>query len=222
MSNEIQEYPRSSQSRNSPAPGITEEYIAQVSEEIEGRATKKLSQEFSKTESRILGALSKLDEFLLNRQVRTFFGTVPRTLRNYDVKNQEPSGDRSQKNPHPEGELSACAASNLTDSDLNETPQSYRITKSSPRIFCRHSDKIQCGGKNRHSVPFISKCICGIEEFFDNLISVIFIWQAKFVYLIPTSDFYSIQFCLNELSDIGFAIFACYRAKFGLLWKAFC
>ena len=47
------------------------DYISQVSDEIERRVTKKLSKEFNKTESRILGALSKLDEFLLHPQVRT-------------------------------------------------------------------------------------------------------------------------------------------------------
>ena len=45
---------------------INEEYITQVSEEIEGRFTKKLSQEFGRTESRILSTLSKLHQFLLN------------------------------------------------------------------------------------------------------------------------------------------------------------
>ena len=64
MSRETQEDPRNNQSQNSSAPGITEEYVAQVSEEFEGRVTKKLSQEFSRTESHILAALSKLDNFL--------------------------------------------------------------------------------------------------------------------------------------------------------------
>ena len=60
------EQPRNIQSRNTSVHGITEEYWGiQVSEEIEGRVTKKLSQEFSRTESRSLGALSKLDDFLL-------------------------------------------------------------------------------------------------------------------------------------------------------------
>ena len=121
VSRETQEYPRNRQSQNSSAAGITEEYIAQVAEEIEGRVTKKLSQEFSKTESRILGALSKLDEFLLNPQVRTFSGTVPGTFRNADVETQEPSGGRSQNDPHPEVKFSACRASKLTDSDPDDT-----------------------------------------------------------------------------------------------------
>ena len=65
-STETQEYFWNGQSRNLSAPGITEEYIAQVSEEFEGRVAKKQSKEFSRRESRILGALSELGEFLLN------------------------------------------------------------------------------------------------------------------------------------------------------------
>ena len=61
-----EEHPRNGQSRNAPIPRINEEYITQVSEEIEGRITKKLSQEFNKIESRISDALSKLDDFLSN------------------------------------------------------------------------------------------------------------------------------------------------------------
>ena len=61
-----EEHPGNGQSRNTCVPRINGEYIKQVSEEIEGRVTEKLSQEFSTTESRILGARSKLDEFLLN------------------------------------------------------------------------------------------------------------------------------------------------------------
>ena len=88
-----EEHPRKGQSRNTSVPRINEEYITQVSEEIEGRVTKKLSQEFSRTESRILGALSKLDEFLLNTQIRTHSGTVPGTFRNTSVQNQETNED---------------------------------------------------------------------------------------------------------------------------------
>ena len=127
MSRETQEYPMNNQSQNAYAPGITEEYIAQVSAEIDGKITKKLSQEFSRTESRILGALSKLDEFLLNPQIRTFSRTVPGTFRSANVENQEPSGDRSQNDPHPEVEFSACRASNLTDSDPDQTSHNCKL-----------------------------------------------------------------------------------------------
>ena len=97
-----QEHPRNGQSRNTSVPRINEEYITHVSEETEGRVTKKLFQEFSRTQSRILRSLSKIDEFLLNPQIRTHSGTVPGTFRNTYVKNQEPNEDRSQDDPHPE------------------------------------------------------------------------------------------------------------------------
>ena len=73
---------RSSRAQNVLDPESAQDYISQVSEEIDGRVTKKLSKELSKTESRILGALSKLDELLLNPQVRTFSVAVPGTSTN--------------------------------------------------------------------------------------------------------------------------------------------
>ena len=97
-----EENPGNGQSRNTSVPRINEEYITQIFEEIEGRISKKLSQEFSRTESRILGALSKLDEFLLNQQIRTHYGTVPETFRNTNVDNQGTNEDNSQSDPHPE------------------------------------------------------------------------------------------------------------------------
>ena len=96
-----EEHPRNGQSRNTSVPRIIEEFITQVSKEIEGRVTKKLSQEFSRTESRILGALSKLDEFLLKPQIRTHSGTVLGTFRNTNVENQGTNEDDSQSDPYP-------------------------------------------------------------------------------------------------------------------------
>ena len=97
-----EEHRRNGQSRNTSVPSINEEYITQVSEEIEGRVTKKLSQEFSRTESRNLGALSKLDEFLSNQQIQTHSRTVPGTFRNTNVENQGTNEDDSQSDPHHE------------------------------------------------------------------------------------------------------------------------
>ena len=97
-----EEHPTNSQSRNTSIPRINEEYMTQLSEEIEGRVTKKLSQGFRRTKSRILGALLKLDEFLLNPQIRTHSGTVPGTFRNTNVENQGTNEDDSQSDPHPE------------------------------------------------------------------------------------------------------------------------
>ena len=97
-----EENPRNGQSRNTSVPRINEEYITQVSEEIDSRVTKKLSQEFSRTESRILGALSKFDEILLNQQTQTHSRTVPGTFRNTNLENQGTNEDDSQSDPHAE------------------------------------------------------------------------------------------------------------------------
>ena len=63
------QHPREGQSRNMLFPRINDEYITQVFEKLEGRVTKKLFQ--------FLGALSDLNELLLNPQVRTRSVTVP-------------------------------------------------------------------------------------------------------------------------------------------------
>ena len=115
-----EEHLRNGQSRYTSVPRIRKEYITQVFEEIEGRVTKKLSQEFRRTESRILGSLYFLDHFLLNPQIRTLSGTVPRTSRNTNVENQEPTGARSQNDFHPEVDFSVCWSLNSLDSDPEE------------------------------------------------------------------------------------------------------
>ena len=73
--------PRSSQSRSSVFSRTNERYFTQVSEKIEVRVTKNLSQDFSTTKSLVLGALFEFDEFLLNVQVRVHSGLVPGTSR---------------------------------------------------------------------------------------------------------------------------------------------
>ena len=103
VSREAPEGSSSSRRRTVLDPELTQDYISQVSEEIEGRVTMKLSKEFNKTESRILGALSKLDEFLLNPQVRTCSVTAHGTSRHSNLENRETHGDRSSNDPYPEG-----------------------------------------------------------------------------------------------------------------------
>ena len=88
---------------------------------MEGRVSKKLSQEFSRTESRILGALSKLDEFLLNQQITTHSETGPGTFRNTNMENQGTNEDDSQSDPHPEVGPSVCQSRHSIDSDTGET-----------------------------------------------------------------------------------------------------
>ena len=103
VSKETLEGSRNSRGQNVFDLELTQDYISQVSEEIEGSVTKKLSKEFSKTESRILGALSKLDEFLLNPQVRTCSVATHGTSRNANSENRETQGDRSSGDHYPEG-----------------------------------------------------------------------------------------------------------------------
>ena len=98
---ETPESTRNRRGQNSLDPDLTQDYISQVSEEIEGGVTKKLSKEFSRTESRILCALSNLDEFLPNPKVRTCSVAVPGTSRNNNSKNRETTGDRSSGDPCP-------------------------------------------------------------------------------------------------------------------------
>ena len=107
VSRETPESTRSGRTQNILDPELTQDYISQVSEEIEGRVTKKLSKEFSRTESRILGTLSKLDEFLLNPQVRTCSEAVPGTSRSSNLENQGTNEDRPSDHPGPEVELSS-------------------------------------------------------------------------------------------------------------------
>ena len=76
--------------------------------------TKKLSQEFSTTESRILGAPSKLDGFILKPQHRIHSEFVPDTSRNSSGENQEPTEDRSQNDFHPEARISLISEPILT------------------------------------------------------------------------------------------------------------
>ena len=102
VSRETPESSRSSRGQTVLDLELTQDYITQVSEEIEGRVTKKISKAFSKTDSRILGALSELDEFFLNPQVRTCFVAVQGTSRNANSENRETHGDRSSNDPYPE------------------------------------------------------------------------------------------------------------------------
>ena len=89
-------HPRSNLTQNSNVPRSQEDYITQISEEIKGRVTKKFFQEFSGTENRILGALSRLDDFLINSLIQGHSGTVPETSWNAYGTNQGTNEDDSQ------------------------------------------------------------------------------------------------------------------------------
>ena len=97
-----EEHPRSNLAQHSSAPRSQEDYITQVSEEIEGRVTKRLSKEFSRTENRILGALARLDDILMNPILPVRSGTTPEPSRNALNTSQGLNEDDSQKDLRPE------------------------------------------------------------------------------------------------------------------------
>ena len=97
-----EEHPGSNLAQSSNVPRSQENYITQVSEEIEGRVTKRLSKEFSRTKNRILGALARLDDFLMNPLIQGHSGTTPEMSRNAFSTNQGTNEDDSQSDLHPE------------------------------------------------------------------------------------------------------------------------
>ena len=100
-----EEHPRGNVTQNSAALRSQEDYITQVSEEIEGRVTKKLSQEFSRTENRILGALARLDDFLMNPLLQGHSENTPETSGNSSKTTQGTNEDDPQSDPHPEASI---------------------------------------------------------------------------------------------------------------------
>ena len=134
---ETPEGSKGSRAQNVLGSESTQDYISQVSEEIEGRVTKKLSNEFSKTESRILGALSKLDELLRNPQVRTCSVAVPGSSRNNNSENRETTGDRSSGDPYPEvGSFSHHSGQlNSPEAENNPHSESHRQSRSRRQSF---------------------------------------------------------------------------------------
>ena len=92
-----------------------------MSEEIEGRVTKKLSQELIKTESHILGTWPRLGEFLLRPQARAHSRPVPEISRYLCRENEGTKEDRSWNDPHPEVGVSMSQSSQ----DLSPEETSY-------------------------------------------------------------------------------------------------
>ena len=81
-----------------------------------------------------MGALSEVDEFLLNPQIRTHSGTVPGTFRNTNVENQGANEDDSKNGPHPEAGL---LRSQTTQNSGPEVPR-HMVTGVQGEIRYRH------------------------------------------------------------------------------------
>ena len=151
VSRKTPESTSNSRSQNTLDPELAQDYISQVSEEIEGRVTEKLSKECSRTESRILGALSKLDELLPNPQVRTCSVTVSGTSGNSDSEKRELTGDRSLNDPCPEVVYSSHHSGHVNSSEVEEYPHSNPLSKNwltmSFSFFLERENEIFCRRK---------------------------------------------------------------------------
>ena len=148
--------PRSNMAQNSGAPRSQEDYITQVSEEIAGRVTKTLSKEFSRRENRILGALARIDDFLMNPLLPGHTGTTPEPTRNTSHNNQGTNEDGSQNDPHPEaGPFHGQTTRNVSLEEDNDTMQQMKETQKKIAYFQHpfHSfEKIgQMGGGGRRA-----------------------------------------------------------------------
>ena len=129
-----EEHPRSNFPQYSNVPRSQEDYITQVSEEIEGRVTIKLSQEFRRTENSILSALARLDDFLMNPLIQGHSGTTPETSRNVLSINQGTNEDESQSNHHPEAGL----LKNQTTQNSGQEDRHDRTTGVQRGSVCGH------------------------------------------------------------------------------------
>ena len=91
-----EEHRRISLAQNSNGPRSQDDYITQLLKKIEGRVTEKLSQEFKTTKNLRLGALSRLDDSLINPLIQGHSGNAPDTSRNAYGTNQGTNEDDSQ------------------------------------------------------------------------------------------------------------------------------
>ena len=154
-----EEHPRSKSAQNSDAPRSQEDYITQVSEEIEGRVTKKLSQEFSRTENRILGALARLDSFLMNPLLQGHSGTATETSRNVFSVNQGTSEDDSQSDPHPEAGTFDSQAMRNAGQELCCDKEATKCEKNSKKMNIWHENYYR---SPKNDLYFHSNCRNGL------------------------------------------------------------
>ena len=145
------------QPRNSVVPVIQEDYITPVSEKTAGRMAKNLSQEFSKTDSRTMRALSKLYELPLNPLSRAQCGIGSGTYRNPDAENREPKEDRSQNDPRPNVGSFIYRLLQAVNLDLKKASDSHKLPgiRSKTLSICSQcKEKIALSGwLSSHNIP---------------------------------------------------------------------
>ena len=82
-----------------------------------------------------MGALSNLDEFLLNPQVRTCPVAVQGTSRNAFSENRETNGDHSSDDPYPEVGYFPHHSGQLNSPETESN--SHMVTKNYPHMVTR-------------------------------------------------------------------------------------
>ena len=101
----FEEHRTSNLTQNSNSPRSQEDHVTEVSEAIDSRARTTLSQKFGSTESRVLGALSWIDIFLLNPLIQGHSGTALQISRNAYGTRQGANEEDCQKDRHSEGSV---------------------------------------------------------------------------------------------------------------------
>ena len=120
---------------------LNEEYITQVSKEIEGRVVTRVAPKFNRTESRIQGPFSKLDEFRLNSQIRLESAIALVNSPDVDRQNQKQNEDPSQNDPHPEVGTTVNRSPHAVNSDFISFSYGDRSPEKIP--FCTFREMIK-------------------------------------------------------------------------------
>ena len=176
---------RGSRAQNVLYPESTQDYISQVSEEIKGRVTKNFLKEFSKTESRILGALSKYDELLLNPQVRNCSVAVPGSSRNENSKNRETTGDPSSDDSytkvgyfsHHSGQLNSPETEtnpHMVTATPEEIPYCSPTTSSGKQKKARSTGQPQFRSENTPATIEADQTLLALQQLATNSNTAIF------------------------------------------------
>ena len=120
-----EDHPSNNQAGDPNVSRNQEVYLTQVSEEIQGTVIRKLSKEFTRTESHIFGTLSKPVEFVPIPRVRVHSKHVPETSRNSNGGKQETNKDCSWNDSHRNVGVPLSQSSRK----FNPNETSYMVTR---------------------------------------------------------------------------------------------
>ena len=139
-----------------------------------------LSQEFSRTANRNRGAPSKLDELLLNSQIRVQSTTAPETSRISDGDNQQYDKDRSQNDIHPQVAISVNRSPQkvISDPDLVHH-KSHFVFRHHEKIFTWHNNLKHANGVyNKHGQVLKNNQQGLVCEVFKYCETIFFMWYS--------------------------------------------